>query len=102
MNQVECGGALWNECKTDAVAQQSLACINDALATGARASYYDTALSSDWLELSIYMFTADHHVRVYNHYDRGDGHHDNPHTVEGVQRYSPHQITIDSESMTPN
>lgn len=82
MNQVECGGHPFDRCTPDAVGQQDFACMNDALASGARAAYFETSLTSDWFDMSTTWFTADHEVHVFNDYPQGDGHHDKPYAVE--------------------
>ena len=80
-------------CFDQAEAQQALDCMNDALASGARAEFGLGSLDSDFFTKDTVMFTVDHQVEVYVSYPEGDGHHDTKYAVEKPTCAGPFEIS---------
>jgi len=96
-NEINCGGVSVTvsseECLDQAQAQHALDCMNDALTSGAHATFFSSSLDSDFFTEDTVMFTVDHQVIVYVDYPGGDGHHDSEYAVENPTCDGPFQLS---------
>lgn len=76
----------------DAAADRLLTCMNDALATGARAAASVSNLDSRWFYYSEYMFTVDHEVQLFDYYAEATDHTNGPSATEGATCAGPFRL----------
>jgi hypothetical protein len=96
-NEIDCGATSVTttsvRCLDQVEGQQALGCMNDALASGARAAFGVGSLDSDFFTMDTTMFTVDHQVLVYVSYPEGDGHHYAKYAVEQPTCAGPFELS---------